>query len=792
MGILQRVLHRGARPIGLPEFMDAVRATCKPRFPLARGTNHRNVAIAVSGGLDSMALAFLCSQIRKHDFDFKIADHPVSGFRGLVIDHKLREGSQNEGLAVCEALRDMGFTASLLQLDWSGMLGDYSHPKDLPNFESLARTLRYQKLGSNCTNRNIASLLTAHHEDDQYETVLMRLLQGHGSRGLRGMRKATDIPECKGIHRVGQSGFVDDQLRKHPYYNMKPTKKQLKRWNRELRSSIRYLASEAISNEDEDDLTDVDLEEFYQQERVSPPPEPSIEVEDGGVTVYRPLLEFSKDRLIATCVENNIPWWEDATNEDPTLTMRNAVRHLYKGYTLPKALQKPAILALSKKCERKVQAQEDEASRLLSRTIIHDFEPLAGTVTVQFPDLAPRPSDRDSHSPMRRQKRLENRRAVAAVLMRKILMLVTPESQPPLLVTLRNHVARLFPSLAASDEAALASPPRAFNLSGVHLVPVPSTSNSKSTTPTPPPPPPPPPTSPISKSAPTSQPPTTTWFLSRAPYPSTLPPPYIRTRHWQPGSKRSYWSRRRRLTTPRMPWALWDGRYWVHAEHRFSGRLVFSPYSEDHAHAFRERLAPRDRARLARALKRRAPGKVRYTLPGIYLEEPPGSVGLGHGREAFPLDMNSTATAAEGRAGGEQKGEGKEDKEEDKEDKGAVGKGAGGESLKVPNKDLEKSKSESELSKMILLALPTLDIQIPRANGWMGYEIRYRKVDRDTLDTAGTFSRSPFMAPRAAAMRRVHVRGGNRGGVVKRRVAYIGLGEAGRERDARRGSEMIN
>lgn len=723
-----------------------------------------------------MALAFLCSQIRKHDCDFKISDHPVSGFRGVVIDHGLREGSQKEGLAVCDALRDLGFAAELLPLNWSGVLGDYRHPKDLPNFESVARTLRYQKLGSACTSHKIVSLITAHHEDDQYETVLMRLLQGHGSRGLRGMRKANDIPECEGIHGVSQSGFVDDQLRKFPYYNLKPTKKQRKQLNRELRSSIGYLAGDANRNASDDELADVDLEEFYQAERVSLS-EPSIEVEDGGVTIYRPLLEFSKDRLIATCLENKIPWWEDATNKDPTLTMRNAVRHLYKGYTLPNALQKPAILALSKRCKLRVQAQEDEANRLLSRTFVYDFEPLAGTVKVQFPELAASLSKRDSGSPMRRQKRLENRREVAAVLMRKILMLVTPESQPPLLVTLRNHVARLFPSLANPDEAALASPPRAFNLSGVHLAPVQSRSNSKSKSK--------PKSKPITASttasaSPTNQQPTT-WYLSRTPYPSNLPLPSVRTRHWSQGSKgsrhhRHYSPRRRsRIWTPRMPWALWDGRYWVHAEHRFPCRLVVAPYSEEHVQVFRGRLVPRDRGRLARALRRRAPGKVRYTLPGIYLEEPLGA-------DLFPLEMDSMMAVESGGDGKKEKEKAKET-EEVLEDKGAVG-----ESLHD-----QKKATESDSSRMTLIALPTLDIQIPRANEWMSYEIRYRRVDRDTLDTAGSFSRGPFVAPRATAMKRVHVRGRNRRGVVRGRVAYVDLeGPGTRARDVRGSSGMTN
>lgn len=644
-----------------------------------------------------MALAYLCSQLRRSDPDFKISDNPVSGFRGMVVDHRLRNGSHEEALAVCDALREMNFIVESYPLNWSKSLGDYGHPKDLPNFESVARTLRYRKLGLMCAFRNTVSLLLAHHEDDQYETVLMRLLQGHGSRGLRGMRKAHDIPECQGLHGVDRSGYVDDQRRPFPYYNTKPTKKQRKVMHRELRSTINRLMAEAELKESHSTtLTDVDLEEFYQSKRVLSFEPHTFDVEDGGVTMYRPLLEFSKDRLIATCLENNVPWWEDATNKDPTLTMRNAVRHLYKGYTLPNALQKPAILALSKRCERRTQAQEAEANRLLSRTIIHEFETYAGTVTVQFPNFEPRPTRRDARSPLRRQARLSKRKETAAILMRKILMLVSPDSQPPLLTTLENHVARLFPSLADPQDAAIAGPPKAFMLSGVYLVPI--EANTKPTS---------------GKAAR----PQLSWYLSRAPYPSTMPPPRIRQPYWAAErNRKGHWR-----MSPRMPWALWDGRYWIHVEHRFPHRMIIQPFLKEHAKPFRELLTPDDRNLLAAFLKRYAPGKVRYTLPAIYLEE--------------PLDLDLSLKKMEPR----------------------------------PNYPIIEEDSGSlhpkvlDNSKMKLVALPTLDIQIPNLDKWMSYEIRYRKADRDTRLTAGSFHRGSFVSSLAVRRRARKGMGGVRG-----------------------------
>ncbi|KAI0121435.1 adenine nucleotide alpha hydrolases-like protein [Hypoxylon sp. NC0597] len=692
MGTPHHVIHTGARPIGLFEFMDAIRATCKPRFPYARGINHRRVALAVSGGVDSMALAFLCSQIRKRDPDFKISDNAVSGFRGLVIDHGLRQGSEAEGLAVCKALDDMGIAAEVHKLSWSKVLGNYSHPKDLPNFESVARTLRYRKLGSACANRNIVSLLLAHHEDDQYETVLMRLLQGHGSRGLRGIKKAHDIPECNGLFGADGSGYVDDQLRPHPFYKMTPTRRERKHIRQRLRSDVSRLMAEAELNDSATELNDVELEDIYQLKQVTSFEPNALDVEDGGVMVYRPLLEFSKDRLIATCLENNVPWWEDSTNKDPTLTMRNALRHMYRGYSLPKALQKPSILALSTRCERRVQAQEAEANRLLSRTIIHDFEPVAGTATVQFPIFKLRPERRNFRSSLRRQARLLKKREIAAILLRKVLALVSPESQPPLLTTLENHVARFFPSLALPEEAATVHPPKAFSISGVFLVPI--VSNSRST-------------SALGKITNEQQKQQLSWYLSRAPYPSNLPVPRVRTPYWAVERNR----KKKWKLSPRMPWALWDGRYWIHVEHRLPYRLIVQPFLPEHAKPFRELLSPDDQSRLTALLKRYAPGKVRFTLPAIYIEE--------------YLDLNKVVPRPN-----------------------------------YPNPLYLNGNGETSLhpkvldnSKMKLIALPTLDVQVPRLDRSMWYEIRYRRVDRNTLRTAGTFHRGSFVAPRALKTR---------------------------------------
>ncbi|KAI8946856.1 adenine nucleotide alpha hydrolases-like protein [Xylaria longipes] len=697
MGTLSHVLHTGARPISTHEFAEALRAICPPRFPTARTNIRRPVGLAVSGGVDSMALAYLCSRLRRYDVNFSIADNPVSHFRAIVVDHGLRQGSTAEAGAVATALREMGINSNVCSMSWARKLGHDTHPKELPNFESLARRLRYRKLAQMCAFNRIASLLFAHHQDDQYETVLMRLLQGHGVRGLRGMRTASDIPECEGIYGAYRSGYVDDQKLKHPFYNTRITKRQHRALKHDMSSRIDYLMhEEELRDSVMDGLHGYDFEELYQTKPVELP---NVDIEDGGIMVYRPLLEFSKDRLIATCEANNIRWWEDHTNQDPTLTMRNAVRHMYRNHTLPVALQKPSILALSRRCEQRAQALEAEADRLLAQTIIHDIEPNVGSASVQFPEYSLSRFPRDMSSPLRRRARIQRQREVAGLLIKRIIALASPEEQQPPLANLQNVISRLFPTLF--NEQSTSEPSKAFAIAGVHFVPIEPSPRAGDAL---------------------------TWYLSRTPYPSNQPIPRYRTPFW--------WTPRNSLGNGWSPagagenaewgpwtrWALWDGRFWIHLRYRLPYRVILQPFLREHAKAFREELSPQDRGRLAVLLKHYAPGKTRYTLPALYLEE---DLDLNNvvPRPYYPVPPCMTQHIAGAGAGGQKAG------------------------ARWNMDPTSEHPHVSDTSKMKLVALPSLDVHVPRLDAWLEYEIRYRRVDRDTVATAGSFRRGSFLSP---------------------------------------------
>lgn len=136
------------------------------------------LGIAVSGGPDSLALLLLAAAARP----------------GLVeaatVDHQLRPGSESEAKAVAKICDSLAIPHQTLTVEWK--------TKPETAIQERARIERYKLLGKWLDDRDLVALVTAHHLDDQAETLLMRLNRGSGVRGLAGMRPATPLPGANG------------------------------------------------------------------------------------------------------------------------------------------------------------------------------------------------------------------------------------------------------------------------------------------------------------------------------------------------------------------------------------------------------------------------------------------------------------------------------------------------------------------------------------------------------------------------------------------------------------------
>lgn len=145
---------------------------------------HPELAVAVSGGADSMALVLLAGTWAR-----------AQGGRvtALTVDHGLRRESADEARQVARWLKATGIRHRVLR--WMPP----KTPKDkggkaarMANLQAAARDARYDLLCGWCREHAVLHLLLAHHQDDQAETLLLRLARGSGLDGLAAMSPLTE------------------------------------------------------------------------------------------------------------------------------------------------------------------------------------------------------------------------------------------------------------------------------------------------------------------------------------------------------------------------------------------------------------------------------------------------------------------------------------------------------------------------------------------------------------------------------------------------------------------------
>ena len=129
------------------------------------------IGLAVSGGPDSMAMLLLAHQA------------VPGGFEVATVDHGLRAEAADECVLVANACADRDIPCAVLRVEIGG-----------GNVQARARRARYDALGQWAARRSLACVATAHHADDQAETVLMRLNRASGIEGLAGIRAQLEMP----------------------------------------------------------------------------------------------------------------------------------------------------------------------------------------------------------------------------------------------------------------------------------------------------------------------------------------------------------------------------------------------------------------------------------------------------------------------------------------------------------------------------------------------------------------------------------------------------------------------
>lgn len=129
------------------------------------------LGLAVSGGPDSLALLLLAEAVMPGEVEV------------ATVDHGLRSESGSEAAMVAELCAGHGIPHEILAV------------KVAPgNLQDAARQARYAALHEWARRKGISAIATAHHADDQAETLLMRLNRASGVAGLAGVRARGGIP----------------------------------------------------------------------------------------------------------------------------------------------------------------------------------------------------------------------------------------------------------------------------------------------------------------------------------------------------------------------------------------------------------------------------------------------------------------------------------------------------------------------------------------------------------------------------------------------------------------------
>lgn len=138
-----------------------------------------SIAVACSGGADSMALALLLRDWTR----------AVGGsLAALTVDHRLRPESSAEAAQVAAWLRARGIAHVTLVRPDAPPAG---------NLQAAARRMRYRLMSDWCRDAGVLHLALAHHREDQAETLLLRLARGSGVDGLAAMAPLSELPEVR-------------------------------------------------------------------------------------------------------------------------------------------------------------------------------------------------------------------------------------------------------------------------------------------------------------------------------------------------------------------------------------------------------------------------------------------------------------------------------------------------------------------------------------------------------------------------------------------------------------------
>jgi tRNA(Ile)-lysidine synthase len=192
------------------------------------------IAVALSGGADSMALTLLL-----HDWATKRSGSLLA----LHVDHGLRPDSKKEATWLVRSLKAKGIAVKVLR--WQG-------EKPESAIQDRARRKRYELLQEACRRAGILHLAAAHHLEDQAETFLMRLARSSGPDGLAAMapeRVFRDLRLIRPLLSVPKARLIAFLAKRRQGWVEDPSNQDARFTRVRLRKTLPKLARDGLTAE---------------------------------------------------------------------------------------------------------------------------------------------------------------------------------------------------------------------------------------------------------------------------------------------------------------------------------------------------------------------------------------------------------------------------------------------------------------------------------------------------------------------------------------------------------------
>jgi len=194
---------------------------------------NKPIVVAVSGGADSIALLNILYNLKYN----VIMAH---------VNHHMREQSEIEEKAMIDLAKKLNIPYEILEYHYDGN----------DNFHNASHNARYKFFRSVCDKYNTNLIATAHHLDDQAETILMKILEGSNLYGYGGISIVND----DGNYKIIRPLLCVSKLDLYNYCNLYDLKYYEDSSNHEdhyLRNRLRHHIIPQLKNESGDFYTKI-------------------------------------------------------------------------------------------------------------------------------------------------------------------------------------------------------------------------------------------------------------------------------------------------------------------------------------------------------------------------------------------------------------------------------------------------------------------------------------------------------------------------------------------------------